>query len=136
MAQSKRNRAVFFPWEKRRGLLGFFGRARAGWLAFGALVVLGVVLVHRREEHDASVRATRATITYAHELVMAYRADHDGGCPKNLADVVAAGYAHDVPVDAWGRPLRLTCPGVRDPKGFDISSDGPDGIPGGLDRVE
>ena len=35
-----------------------------------------------------------------------------------------------------GGVLRVTCPGRRDLKGFEVSSDGPDGLPGGLDRVE
>ena len=39
-------------------------------------------------------------------------------------------------IDAWGKPVRLLCPGRRDPAGFELSSDGPDGLPGGLDRVQ
>ena len=39
-------------------------------------------------------------------------------------------------VDAWGRPLRLLCPGFANPRGYDLMSDGPDGVLGGLDRVE
>ena len=50
----------------------------------------------------------------------AWRADHDGGCPATLADLVAGGYLHSVPRDAWDHPLRVTCPGRRDPKGFDV----------------
>ena len=71
-----------------------------------------------------------------YRAVSAYRADHENACPKELTELVAQGYSHDIPLDAWGRPLRLTCPGRRDPRGFEIVSDGPDGIPGGLDRVE
>ena len=89
-----------------------------------------------REEHAAGVRATRATIGTAHDAVTLFRADHGGGCPKDLAELVAGGYASEVPSDAWGRQLRLTCPGRRDPRGFDLASDGPDGVPFGLDRVE
>ena len=55
---------------------------------------------------------------------------------EELSELVASGYARDLPVDAWGRPLRLVCPGLRDPRGFDVYSDGPDGLPGGLDRIE
>jgi general secretion pathway protein G len=100
------------------------------------LFVLLVVWIRSREEKAAGVRATRAAIDGATRAVSAYRADHAGACPKELAELVTGGYAHDVPIDAWGRPLRLTCPGRRDVQGFEISSDGPDGIPGGLDRVE
>ena len=68
--------------------------------------------------------------------VSTYRADHGAACPKGLGDLVALGYLHADAVDAWGRPLRLECPGRRDALGFDLSSDGPDGLPGGLDRVQ
>jgi general secretion pathway protein G len=127
---------VFFPWEKRRGLRSLFGRARARQ----ALLVVGAVaafLVLRDRDHRArDVRATRAEITSAAHAVSAWRADHDRGCPASLADLVSGGYLHEVPRDAWGRVLRVTCPGRRDPRGFEVSSDGPDGEPMGPDRVE
>jgi general secretion pathway protein G len=127
---------VFFPWERRRGLFGMLSRARARLIAI-ALCALAIILwIRAREERAAGIRATRASIALAYRVVGSYRADHNGACPKDLADLVSGGYVHDIPVDAWGRALRLTCPGRRDPSGFEISSDGPDGIPGGLDRVE
>ena len=117
-------------------MLGALGRARLKLgLGVGVLLVLALGL-RSREEHAASVRATRASITNATRQVASYRADHGGKCPEPLAELVKQGYARDVPVDAWGRPLRLSCPGRRDTRGFDVSSDGPDGVPGGLDRVE
>ncbi len=129
-------RRVFFPWERARGPFRVLGRARAGFvLGVAVLLVLGW-LIHEREEKLASIRATRASIGDAERAVSSYRADHSGACPRDLGELVAGGYAGDVPIDAWGRPLRVTCPGLRDPKGFDVSSDGPDGVLGGLDRVE
>ena len=127
---------VFFPWERRRGVFGILGRARVKLIAGVVVVLLVIVWIRGREEKEAAKRATRASITMMYRAVSAYRADHAGSCPKELAELVTGGYARDVPVDAWGRPLRLTCPGRQDPGGFEISSDGPDGIPGGLDRVE
>lgn len=127
---------VFFPWERRRGLFGVLGRAR---LRLVALAILGVALVlwiRSREERAAEIRSTRATITTTYRAVSAYRADHDRQCPRSLDELVTGGYMHDLPIDAWGRMLRLTCPGRRDPAGFELSSDGPDGLPFGLDRVE
>ncbi len=127
---------VFFPWEKRSGVLGLVQRTRIRVVMLVLFVVAVIALIHRREEHDASVRATRASISTAFYAVQQYRADHSAACPRDLNELVSGGYSRDVPVDAWGRPLRLVCPGRRDPKGFDLSSDGPDGTPGGLDRVE
>lgn len=136
MARRRRESTVFFPWEKKRGLLGVLGRARGRLVLSVLALVLFVALVWGREEHAAAVRATRATLTTANRAVMAYRADHGGKCPVQLSDLVAGGYTRDTPIDAWGRPLRLTCPGRRDAANFEVSSDGPDGLPGGLDRVE
>lgn len=134
--KTRSDRKVFFPWERRRGLFGVLGRARVRLVAAVVVVLALILWIRGREEQSAGVRSTRATITWASQAVASYRADHGGSCPKELGELVTGGYARDVPVDAWGRPLRLTCPGRRDAQGFDLSSDGPDGIPGGLDRVE
>jgi general secretion pathway protein G len=98
--------------------------------------VASLVAIHRREERAAAARATRATLTVTARAVSSYRADHAGACPRALHELVGGGYVRDEPVDAWGRPVRLVCPGRRDPLGFDVSSDGPDGLAGGLDRLE
>ncbi len=127
---------VFFPWEKRRGLRSLFGRARARQALLVTVVVALFLILRARERHAAQVRATRAEITTTMLAISAFRADHDKACPAALGDLVVAGYLRAVPRDAWGKPLRATCPGRRDPAGFDVSSDGPDGEPGGTDRVE
>ena len=134
----KRQRAskVFFPWERRRGVFGVIGRARVRIVAAIVVAIAAILWIRAREERAAGVRATRASIHTMYRAVSNYRADHAGQCPKELAELVAGGYSRDVPLDAWSRPLRLTCPGRRDALGFEISSDGPDGVPGGLDRVE
>jgi general secretion pathway protein G len=136
LSRPTESRRVFFPWEKKRGALGVLGRARARLIVGVVLALFFVIALRRREERLASVRATRASIDAADRSVASFRADHGGACPRDLGEVVAGGYARDVPVDAWGRSLRLACPGQRDPHGFDVYSDGPDGLPGGLDRVE
>lgn len=117
-------------------MFGVLGRARVRLVAAVVVGLLVVLWIRAREERAAAVRATRATITTAHFAIAAFRADHGGACPKELGELVAGRYAQDVPVDAWGRPLRLACPGRRDPQGFELLSDGPDGVPYGLDRVE
>jgi general secretion pathway protein G len=99
-------------------------------------VIAAFVVLSERERSAAQVRATRATITTTINAVAAWRADHDRGCPTALAELVSGGYLHQLPRDAWSHPLRILCPGRKDPRGFDVSSDGPDGEPGGLDRVQ
>jgi hypothetical protein len=126
---------VYFPWEQKHTWLGQLGRARLRTflLVFAALAVL--VLLRKREEHAAAERATRAAISTGIHAVEFYRADHAGACPKSWRDVALA-QGRDVPTDAWGAPLRLVCPGRKDAKSFEVLSDGPDGLPYGLDRIE
>ncbi len=108
---------VFFPWEKRRGLRSIFRRARARQALDGdRRGVVTFVVLRGRESVAADVRATRAEITTAMNAVAAWRADHDRACPASLTDLVSGGYLHRVPRDAWGRPLRVVCPGRRIPR--------------------
>jgi general secretion pathway protein G len=127
---------VFFPWERRRGLAGWALRARGRLAIAVGLTLFLLVVVVRRERRASAVRATRASIGDATRAIASYRAANAGKCPPTLEDVVRAGYLLDVPLDGWDRPLRVVCPGRKDPKGFDVVSDGPDGEPFGLDRVE
>ena len=136
MSGQRNEPRVFFPWEKRRGLRSLIGRGRIRQALVVAGAVSAFVLLQRRERQGADVRATRAEITTAYHAVSAWRADHDRTCPGSLADLVSGGYFHQVPRDAWDHALRMSCPGRRDGRGFDLSSDGPDGEPWGADRVE
>ena len=129
-------RRIFFPWEGRGG----FRR----WLRLGrlrpVLLVLGigafVTLVGIRERRSAGIRQTRATLVTVRSAVEGYMADHDGGCPAELAAVLDYGNFKQLPKDAWGRSLRLYCPGRHANARYELESDGPDGEPGGLDRIE
>ena len=136
MPSRPREPKVFFPWEKRRGLRSLIGRGRVRQVLVIAGAASTFLLLHLRERDAADVRATRAEITTVDHAVSAWRADHDRACPASLAELVSGGYLHQVPRDAWGHALRVSCPGRRDPRGFDVSSDGADGEPWGADRVE
>ena len=136
MARRRSERRVFFAWERSavifRGVE--LGRARP---VFAALAMMALLLIlGAREQRNAGIRSTRAALGVVHVAVSAYRADHAKRCPPTLADLAADGYLRGSATDAWGHSLRLICPGRRDPQGYDLSSDGPDGVVGGLDRVE
>jgi len=128
---------IFFPWERGGG--GFFrgrGLARATPFVAAISMIVLVLILGARERTAAGIRATRATLIVVHDAVAEYRADHEGGCPASLAALGSEGYLATAAIDGWGRPLRLVCPGRRDPAGYELMSDGPDGDVGGLDRVE
>lgn len=127
---------ILFPWELRVGFLRWLlvGRLRT---VLGAVAVVGVVvIVARRESRAAGIRETRATLVDMRRAVDTYLADRDGACPPRLEDVLPFTKRTALPHDAWGNPLRLICPGRQPGSSFELMSDGPDGVPGGLDRIE
>ena len=128
------DRTIFFPWERRRSI--FAGMARAKPAAAAACMALVLLAFGVRERKQAGLRSTRASIGVVGRAVDAWRADHELTCPPSLAVLKSEGYLPFDAVDAWGRPLRLLCPGFANPRGYDLMSDGPDGVLGGLDRVE
>jgi len=129
-------RGLYLPWERHGPLTRRLGLARLRPFVLGALVVSSVVLLGMRERQRTGERATRATLLVVRRAVDAYRADHEGKCPRQLEELRTTGYLPELPDDAWGRPLRLACPSRREGVAYDLSSDGPDGEPGGLDRIE
>lgn len=127
---------IFFPWERRAGLRRRVGLGRARPVLVVLLLLGFLVWIGLRERRRAGVRQTRAKLMYVRQAVDAYRADHDGGCPPALSDVAPYGKFTEPPTDAWGRPFRLICPARREHRSYELMSDGPDGKPGGLDRIE
>lgn len=128
-------RQTYFPWEKRGGILRRLRVHEARPFAVVAVFLALVVLLGVRERRDAGVRRTRATILNVRAALDAHLAEHEGACPPGLEAIGGALGTEGPPVDAWGRPLRLLCPG-RDRARYDVFSNGPDGQPGGLDRIE
>jgi general secretion pathway protein G len=127
---------TFFPWESRGGLLRRLRLGRVRPVVIGALALLFVVVVATRERRRSGERQTRATLRDVRGSMDTYLAEHDGGCPPDLSAVVGYGTLTEAPRDAWGRPLRLICPAKREGSNYELMSDGPDGKPGGLDRIE
>lgn len=132
----QREQTIFFPWERRGGFFRRSGLSRAQPFAAALVMMLFLMVLGARERRKTGIRQTRATLGVVHGAVAAYRADHERRCPASLVDLKRERYLAIDPVDAWGHPLRLTCPGRKDPEAYDLMSDGPDGEMGGLDRVE
>ena len=97
---------------------------------------MGFGVLSHLERRSSDVRATRAEITSTINAVGAWRADHDRACPGSLADLVVRRLPLASCRATLGPPPPGELPGRRDPRGFDVSSDGADGEPRGLDRVE
>ncbi len=129
-------RRIRFPWERRGGLARLLMLGRVGPVLLVSAVLGTILILGVRERHSAGVRQTRATLLGVRRAIDAYRADNDGGCPSGLDKLAAYGNFKEAPTDAWGHALRFVCPARREGDAYQLSSDGPDGEPGGLDRVE
>ena len=127
---------IFFPWESRGGFRRWLGVSRLRPFLVAFCVVGFVAWIGVRERRRSGIRQTRATLLNARQAVDAYMADHDGGCPPTLAAVDPYGHFKAPPRDAWGHSLRLICPAKFGGAAYELMSDGPDGKPGGLDRIE
>ncbi len=134
--RSRQERRIFFPWEGRGGLRRFLAMGR-----FWPVLVLGlfaslVSFIASRERLAAGERQSLVAINRVRPAVERYLLEHEGACPTNLSEVLEYLDLPELPSDAWGQPLRLVCPSIRDGVDFVLMSDGPDGKAGGLDRIE
>jgi general secretion pathway protein G len=127
---------IFFPWEGRGGLRRYFAFGRVRPLIYAAALLTALVWIGVRERRDSGIRQTRATLLDMRRAVDTYIADHEGGCPESLDAARAYARLEEPARDAWGRPLRLVCPSDVPGLEYELMSDGPDGKPGGLDRIQ
>lgn len=133
--RKRRERTIFFPWERRTGLFRVpWTRSKPLLTALATIAIM--FLLGMRERDKTGVRSTRATLLVVRSGLDAYRADHGGRCPDSLAALRDEGYLAIDPKDAWGRPFAFACPGRRHPDGYDLVSYGASGDQRGLDRIE
>jgi general secretion pathway protein G len=136
MRRRRTERRILFPWERRGGLRRLLGSGRFKPIATAILLAGLVLFIGARERHRTRVRQTRAALLDVRGAVDAYLADHDGGCPPNLNAVASYAAFEHAPSDAWNQPFRLICPAASQDLAYELMSDGPDGNPGGLDRIQ
>lgn len=131
-----KDRRIFFPWEGRGGLRRFISVGRVGPFVFLSVLVAFVVWVGVRERHAAGERETWVGLESLRNAVARYIVEQEGSCPPSLEAVTDFLPRPELPRDGWGRPFRLVCPSDRPGYDYVVMSDGPDGEPGGLDRIE
>lgn len=117
------------------------------------LAILGIIMamvmprVLGRQE-SASIDATKVSIQGLTQALQLYSLDHRGKYPtasdglsvllKNpgKSDPMWRGpYLDREPQDAWGNEIHYRSPARRSAEAYDLSSAGPDGIPGNDDDI-
>ncbi len=123
---------IALPWE-RQGARARDVLADGRWrrAAFACLLLLSAVGVYRSAAHRHRVMRTLDALAVTRRAVGRFRQDM-GRCPVTMTELVhpARGGSHGLeaaPVDGWGRPLWVRCPGRYDPEDVDVVSAGPSG---------
>lgn len=130
--RSRTTSSLALPWERQGSRLreliagGQWRRVLAGLVA----IAVGWGLWQSVEERGR-VQQTRDAIAETRRALSQFREDM-GRCPHSMRELVhpaRAGrhYLREEPVDGWGNPLWVRCPGRYDPGGVDVVSAGPSG---------
>ena len=127
-----RHNPILLPWERKSAWLGrvAFRRRFVGVLLLAAAI--GVLsFAYRAADERARTRATRAAIAEARRAVTAFVAEL-GRCPHSTVELMhppkaGARYLSEIPVDGWGRPLYIRCPGRVPDDVAEVISAGPRG---------
>jgi Type II secretion system (T2SS), protein G len=123
---------IRLPWERESVWLGDVFSGRRWWALLASVLIGGfVVLAYRAADERARTRATRAAIAEARRAVAAFVAEL-GRCPHSTVELVhppkaGAHYLNELPVDGWGRPLYVRCPGENSRDVAEVISAGPSG---------
>lgn len=129
------DRRIFFPWEGRGTLRQYFSVGRVGPVVLLSGLLSFVLWVGHAEQQAAGERLTLLAISRLRGPVERFLLAHEGRCPSP-SQLQAEARLEAWPVDGWGKPIRLVCPSEREDSPYLLMSDGPDGEPGGLDRIE
>lgn len=124
--------SLALPWERQGSWSRELISPARFRMAIAALVGCAIawaifVSVDEREK----VRHTREVIAETRRALAQFREDM-GRCPHALRELVSparagARYLREEPLDAWGNPLWVRCPGRYDLDGVDVVSAGPSG---------
>ncbi len=102
-------------------------------LAIISLIIGGVGVVAFGQLAKAKVNTAKNQVVQIQQQCEMYMLEKNGKCPKDLADLKAAGVINKVSKDPFGKDYVLTCPGEHG--SIDVVSYGPDGEPGGDDDI-
>lgn len=127
---------IFFPWESQGGLRRFFKITQVGPGLLALFVLAFVWVAAGRERYASGERQTVLALGEVKRAAVRYVVDRDGRCPDSLELLTPYLSGPEPPRDGWGRPIRIVCQPTVSDQDYIIMSDGPDGLPGGLDRIE
>lgn len=132
MAKRGREPTVFLPWETKSPWAPRFALRRVRTVVLLALALGLCVVLVRVDRWRRAVFVTRVAVDEAQRALEAWRSDHEGRCPGDWSALLLPSegrepYLAHLPRDGWENPLRLRCPGRKNPHSADVASPGPTG---------
>ncbi len=117
------------------------GRAQLGMtlveilvvLAIISLIIGGVSALAFNQLASARIDNAKNQTVQIQQLCEQFMIQKRGKCPKDLAELKAAGIAGKISKDPWGNDYVIKCPGEHGT--VDVGSNGPDGKAGTEDDI-
>lgn len=131
MTRRRNRERISLPWERRGGRWRS-ALSNTHWQAILGLLVTAAVLVGftRHTRHRIRVRDTEVAVAQVKQAIDRFRADV-GRCPTSNTELLhpplsQKHYLDSIPLDGWGNPLSIRCPGYFEEEA-DVISAGPSG---------
>jgi type II secretory pathway pseudopilin PulG len=78
------------------------------------------------QREKKKIHQTRLAMYDVHRAFLRFRTEKGVACPKSVTELFADAGGKGPPVDAWGEPFELICPGDYNREGADFFSKGRD----------
>ncbi len=131
MSRRTQRERIALPWERPGRPWRAASGGRGGKVILGALLACVAAWALVRETNErARIRDTEVAIAQVRGAIDQFRVDM-GRCPASNSELMhppnaQKQYLDELPLDGWGRPLQVRCPGTFGDEP-DVISAGPSG---------
>lgn len=98
------------------------------------IIVAGIAVAVFGQLGKGQIKAAQTEANALAQKLVMYKAERRRN-PENWESIVSNGDLEKAPIDPWGNEYTFICPGTHNPKGCDVKSNGPDGLPDTEDDV-
>ena len=123
----------------------FAGAAERGMTLIEIMVVIAIIglmmgavgLAAFEALKKARLKQAKADIHYLKAGIASWAIDRPGEtCPKTLQELFTERHIQRLPRDPWGQDFLYACPGQTAGEDYEITSKGPDKLPGTEDDIK
>lgn len=132
MAKNRQRSTLLLPWEHRsRWLQTSVSRSRVRLFTLALALLVAIVVIYAISIRHIRQRNSRVAIDEVQRAIASFRQEVHR-CPTAAEELVrppipGRRYLQALPVDGWGNPLHVRCPGRFDKDQAEVISAGPSG---------